>query len=219
MAEPQANLQTQQTRGKDNAAQPAAGEPRSFNEPARGGAAAPSAGEVARTTAEGGRSVVESWRRSFDPLLAMQLDVNRWFDDLWRQAIGFDGMPGSRMLRPFGHIGAMGPFAPPPADLKETKDAHLLSIELPGLSKDDVDISLQGDVLTVRGQKIEENEDATSAYRVSERRFGRFERSFPVPPDVERGRIQAQFRDGVLKIVLPKHPQAAPQHAKIEIRP
>jgi HSP20 family protein len=111
-----------------------------------------------------------------------------------------------------------GLFAPPPADLKETKDAHLLSIELPGLARGDVDIALSGDMLTVRGQKIEENEDASSAYRVSERRFGRFERSFPIPFDVDRKRIEAQFRDGILKIAMPKRPDAAGQRSKIEIK-
>jgi HSP20 family protein len=231
MADPQTNTQTDQTRAKDNAAQAAsAGEPRSFDEAGRGGGAAQGAGEIARTADEAGRRIAEAgmdasrtaldtWRRTLDPFLAMQLDVNRWFDDLWRQSTGFDSIPALRMMRPFGHMAAMNPFAPPPADLKETKDAHLISIELPGLAKDDVEITLQGDALTVRGQKIEESEDATCAYRVSERRFGRFERSFPLPLDVDRNRIQAQFRDGVLKIVLPKRAEVAAQHAKIEIRP
>jgi HSP20 family protein len=53
---------------------------------------------------------------------------------------------------------------------------------------------------------------------VSERRYGRFERAFPLPADVERGRIEAQFRDGLLKIRLPKAAGAASQHARIEIK-
>ncbi|HUZ12900.1 MAG TPA: Hsp20/alpha crystallin family protein [Caulobacteraceae bacterium] len=230
MAEPHANTQNEPTRSRESAGKGSQGEPRSFDEAGREGAiAAQGAGEVARTAAEGGRrvaqagaeagrNVAESWRRTFDPFMAFQLDVNRWFDDFWRQAVGFDGVPALRMLRPFGHMGAGGLFGPPPADLKETKDAYLLSLELPGLARDDVDISLQGDMLNVCGQKIEENEDASSAYRVSERRFGRFERSFPLPPDADRGRIEAQFRDGVLKISLAKRPGATPPRSKIEIR-
>jgi HSP20 family protein len=231
MAEPQANTQSEQSRAKENAAQ---AEPRSFNQAQaqalRGAAAAAqSAGDVARTAADGGRQIAEagadagrlmaeSWRRSLDPFMAMQVNMNRWVDDLWRQAVGFDSMPALRMMRPFGPLGTINLFAPPAADLKETKDAHLLTIELPGLTKDDIDISLQGDTLIVRGQKIEENEDASCAYRVSERRFGRFERSFPLPADVDRSRIQAQFRDGVLRITEPKRAEAMQRQSKIEVR-
>ena len=57
-----------------------------------------------------------------------------------------------------------------------------------------------------------------AAYRVSERRYGRFERSFPLPPDVDRGHIAAQFKDGVLKITLPKNPAAATPRSRIEIK-
>jgi HSP20 family protein len=228
MAEPQTTNQTEQSRARESGAQNAAQkEPRSFE---TRGAAAQQAGELVRAAHEGsrqlaeagaeaGRSLADGWRRSFDPYLALQFDMNRWFDDLWRQAIGFDGMPALRMLYPFGRLAHMGGFfSPPPADVKETKDAYLLSLELPGLTRGDVDITLTGDTLAVRGQKIEENEDASSAYRVSERRFGRFERSFPIPVDVERKKIEAQFRDGVLKIAMPKRPEAAEQRSKIEIK-
>src|SRR5438105_188151 len=74
-----------------------------------------------------------------------------------------------------------------------------------------------GGALVVCGHKAEENGDASSTYRVSERRYGRFERAFPLPADVDRDRIEAQFRDGVLRITLPKSPTAAPQKSRIEI--
>jgi HSP20 family protein len=53
---------------------------------------------------------------------------------------------------------------------------------------------------------------------MSERRYGRFERVFPLPPDVDRDRIEARFRDGLLKVTLPKNPAAAPERARIEIK-
>jgi len=64
----------------------------------------------------------------------------------------------------------------------------------------------------------EETQDASATYRVSERRFGRFERAFPRPPDVDAGRIEARFKDGVLKVTLPKNPAAAQPWSRIETR-
>ncbi len=106
----------------------------------------------------------------------------------------------------------------PPADLRETDHAHILAIELPGLRREDVEIAVEGDALTVRGHKAEEAEKTAGAYRVSERRFGRFERAFPLPPDVDRQAISAEFKDGLLQIALPKKVGSAPVRSKIEIR-
>ncbi|HKT54876.1 MAG TPA: Hsp20/alpha crystallin family protein, partial [Caulobacteraceae bacterium] len=80
------------------------------------------------------------------------------------------------------------------------------------------DISINGDVLQVQGHKAEEKEDASATYRVSERRFGRFERSFPLPKDVDRGGVEASFQDGLLKITLPRTGQGTEQRSKVEIR-
>ena len=76
---------------------------------------------------------------------------------------------------------------------------------------------MRGDLLLISGQKAEEKEDASCAYRISERRFGRFERGFPVPADVDRNRIAASFRDGVLTVTLPKNAAAMQDRNKIEI--
>jgi HSP20 family protein len=229
MAEPQTHNQGTPRAKDEPGAQPSSrAEPRSFE---RGVASQPverradqiaeAAGRGASRVAEAGRTAgqgaVETWRRTFDPFLALQLEMNRWFDDLWRQAVGFRA-PAAQMLRPFGQLGGHGLFAMPPADLQDTDHAHLLAIELPGLTRDDVDISLDGDMLTVCGHKAEETENASATYRMSERRFGRFERSFPVPPDVDRAKISAQFRDGVLRVTLPKNPAAAPRRSRIEIQ-
>lgn len=231
MAEPQANTQTEQSRGKENAGQAsgARGEARSFEhaEARRGdGPMAQAAEQVVQAAADSGRQIAETGRRAmteamrhtFDPFLAMQFDMNRWFDDMWRQTLGFRPTQGMQALRPFGPLGAANLFGLPATDLQETDQAHVLAIELPGLSRDDVDVAIENDVLTICGHKAEEKEDASATYRVSERRFGRFERSFPLPSDVDRSAIQAQFRDGVLKITLPRDARAAPRRSKIAIK-
>jgi HSP20 family protein len=235
MAEAQPNVAGEETRTKSNASPGPSAEPRSFdqarsqaekvgaamaNAPADIAQAAQPIIEGGRQMAEqsrrAGRQVADAWRQAVDPLLAMQYDMSQWFDDMFRQTFGFRGAPAP--FRPMGRLSAASLFGMPPADMRETETAHLLAIELPGLSRDDVDLSISGDTLVVCGHKSEETDDASASYRVSERRYGRFERVFPLPPDVDRERIEAQFRNGLLKIALPKNPAAAPPREKIEIK-
>lgn len=205
------------------------GEPRSFGETRSGqGTAAELLTQPTQTLAEGGRQfaeqsrrasrqVAESWRQAVDPLLAMQFEMSQWFDDMFRHTFGFRHAPSAHPFRPIG-LGALGMLGLPPADLKETDQAHILAVELPGLRREDVDLSVDGDTLVITGHKSEESDDAAATYRVSERRYGRFERVFPLPLDVDRGRIEAQFKDGVLRITLPKNPSAASPRSRIEIK-
>jgi HSP20 family protein len=179
------------------------------------------AAHATREAAERGRQaaseVATSWRGAFVPFLAMQLEMNRWFDDLWRQATGLGAFPALRTARPFGALGAAPMLGLPPMDVKETQDAYVLYTELPGLTRDDVDLQTRGDLLLISGHKAEEKEDGGCAYRLSERRFGRFDRSFPIPADADRNRIAAGFRDGVLTVTLPKTRAAAEDRTRIEI--
>jgi HSP20 family protein len=235
MAEPQAPNATEQARGRGAAGSGNAAEPRSFDEPqqrGRGGAV----GQAAQTAVDSGREVAEqgrqfaeqsrratrqmadAWRQAVDPFVSMQYDISQWFDDIFRQTFGFRTAPSANPLRPLTYLSPAAFLGLPPAELKETEQAHVLAIELPGLKPDDVDLSLVDGAIVVCGHKMEENEDASSSYRVSERRYGRFERVFPLPPDVQRERIDAQFRDGVLKITLPKTKEAQVQRSRIEVK-
>jgi HSP20 family protein len=248
MADPQANPASETSRARADgppasqtsqprtqptpaaAAHSATAEPRSFDQTRSGqGAAAETFAQAAQPLVEGGRQLAEqsrrasrqvadTWRQAVDPFLAMQFEVSQWFDDMFRHTFGFRHAPSAHPLRPLG-LSAISLLGLPPADMMETESAHILALELPGLTRQDVDLSIEGDTLVVSGQKTEESgEDASATYRVSERRYGRFERSFPLPPDVDRGRIEAQFKDGVLKITLPKNPAAATPRARIEIK-
>ncbi len=200
------------------------GEGRSFqqNGSRQGAVLAHDAAEAGRQMAEtgrrAGREVAETWRSSMEPFTAMQMEMNRWFDDAFRQVAGFGLFPALRAARPFAAAGAASLFGQPATDIKETGQAYLLDVELPGLTREDVEVSIDGDILSISGHKAETREDAAASYRISERRFGRFERGFPIPADVERNKIQAAFRDGVLKITLPRNAQASPQRSKIEIK-
>jgi HSP20 family protein len=232
MAEPQETTTSQSNRARGDAQTGAPSEPRSFEQTKTGqhgqqASASQTIAQAAQPMVEGGRQLAEQgrrasrqmadvWRQAVDPLTAMQYDISQWFDDVFRQTFGFHHSPTA--LRPFGAVSAASLFGLPPAELKETEKAHILAIELPGLTRQDVDISIDGDSLVVSGQKAEENQDVSATYRVAERRYGRFERALPLPPDVDRTKIEAQFRDGLLKITLPKSSAAAQRKARIEIK-
>jgi HSP20 family protein len=101
----------------------------------------------------------------------------------------------------------LGPDDPPgwtPAvDLYETADRFVLSIELPGLTRDQIKIELQQDILTVRGDRAVQHEEGAEFHRV-ERGHGPFARSFSLPNPADADRVQAEFRDGVLTVAIPK---------------
>ena len=91
----------------------------------------------------------------------------------------------------------------PSVDLYETADQFVLGIELPGLKRDQIKIELQHEILTVRGERAVRHEEGAHFHRV-ERGHGPFSRSFPLPQPVDADRVTAEFRDGVLTVVIPK---------------
>jgi HSP20 family protein len=105
----------------------------------------------------------------------------------------------------------------PSANVREAKDAVLLEMELPGIQPDDVNISIDNDMLTVSGEKREERREGEEEgrYFLVERRYGSFSRSFSLPPNVDPDKIKASFENGVLTIRIPR--EALPQPRRIQI--
>jgi HSP20 family protein len=105
-------------------------------------------------------------------------------------------------------------FAWPDVDIAENDNEYRFSFEMPGTAKDDVKIWLENDILTVSGEKknsVPEN----SEQLVSERSYGKFERSFRLGKQVERSKVSAEFVDGILVITLPKSVDAKPREISI----
>jgi HSP20 family protein len=105
----------------------------------------------------------------------------------------------------------------PTIDLYEDKDNLLVKAELPGMKKEDIDISLHGDVLTLSGERKEEEafEDA-QAYR-SERFLGKFQRTLTLPVNVSAEKVRASYMDGILSITLPKAEEAKPKQIEVKV--
>jgi HSP20 family protein len=105
----------------------------------------------------------------------------------------------------------------PPVNVEETADELLLTIELPGMRRDEVELELENNVLTIRGTKtLQRQEGDDRRYHLWERRYGSFQRSFTLPRTVTAEEISASFEDGVLHIHMPKAPEA--KGRKIEIK-
>lgn len=92
----------------------------------------------------------------------------------------------------------------PHANIDETKEAYLLSFDLPGIKKDDLKIDVRGRTLTVSGERKRETQSDANGYQRYECMTGAFSRSFTVPEGVDAARVDAQLADGVLKVTLPK---------------
>jgi HSP20 family protein len=103
----------------------------------------------------------------------------------------------------------------PPVDIAEEKERILITAELPGFKNDDISIQTENGMLTLSGERRFEKESGERAYHRVERSYGRFVRSFSLPNNVDREKIQARFNDGLLQIELPKREDAKPRTIKI----
>ncbi len=142
------------------------------------------------------------------PLMKMQRELNRVFDDF------FEG--GSMMRRPSMLTDTM-PFEPR-MDLSETADEFKITADVPGMSEDDIDITVSDDTLIINGERSESTEEEEENYFRRERSYGMFHRRVPLPDNVERDNIDAIFKNGVLTINVPKTEEARSNWRKIEVK-
>lgn len=105
----------------------------------------------------------------------------------------------------------------PLVDVKESPEGYEIVAEVPGLKPEEIHLELSGDVLILSGEKQEEREEEKGAWRLVERRHGSFRRSFRLPEPIERSRLSALHKDGVLRILLLKVGHEEP--VKVEVKP
>ena len=143
------------------------------------------------------------WRPSRD-LVNIREEMNRLFDNF------FSGMPERRR-------GLLEGEWAPSVDVAETDDEVVVTVELPGVKQDDVDITIADDVLTLKGEKSEEKEIKKENYHRVERSYGSFQRSISLPTGVQADEAKAVFKDGVLHVNIPKAEEAKPKQIKINL--
>lgn len=137
-----------------------------------------------------------SWRAMED----LQNEMDRWIEDRFSRIStipeGFD-------------------FAPA-AELQENKNEYMLRLDLPGVGKDEVKIEVDGNRITVSGERKEEKEEKDAKRYFAESYYGSFLRSFTLPEDIDEKQVKAQFKDGVLKISIPRSGERAVKSVPIQ---
>ncbi|MBU6496888.1 MAG: Hsp20/alpha crystallin family protein [Rhodospirillales bacterium] len=139
---------------------------------------------------------------------SFRTEMDRLFD---RFTLGFGMTPHS--LSP---LQASFGVAAPAVDIVEDDAGLKITAELPGMTERDIEVSLSGGRLTLKGEKRQEREETAKDYYLSERSYGRFQRSFLLPDDVEADKLEASFANGVLTVSVPK--VARPATKKIEVK-
>lgn len=105
----------------------------------------------------------------------------------------------------------------PPVDIYEDEHKIVLKLEVPGMKESDLDIQLENNVLTVKGERKFEKEEKEENFHRIERRYGSFYRSFTVPNSVNQEGVHASYESGVLRLELEKRPEAKPKQIKVQI--
>ena len=144
------------------------------------------------------------------------MNIVRWepfreMEDMFRQYSPLF----ARTLRRNGGEGAIWS---PVADITETEKEYLIKAELPEVRKEDVNITLDDGVITITGERRMEKEQKEASEIRVESFYGTFARSFSLPDNIDAGAIQAEQKDGVLKVRIPKTLEAAPKKIAIEVR-
>ncbi|HVP20189.1 MAG TPA: Hsp20/alpha crystallin family protein [Spirochaetia bacterium] len=124
-------------------------------------------------------------------------NVSSWFDDMFVEPV-------------------FGRGAVPAVDVKETDSQYLMEVELPGLSEKDVEVKLDNKLLTISSRKEENKEEKKDGYLIRERRSSSFARSFVLPEGIDREKISAEFKNGVLNLSFPKSPAAKPKTIEVK---
>lgn len=152
-----------------------------------------------------------------EPWRAFRTEMDRLFD----RFSGAFGMPSLRRMfewEPAFRAETAFTFAAPSVDVAEDDKAYKITAELPGLEAKDVEVSISGDMLVLKGEKKQETEKKEKNYYMSERAYGSFQRSFALPDGVDRDKIAADLAKGVLTITLPKTAEAQKPAQKIEVK-
>lgn len=142
---------------------------------------------------------------SYDPLDRF-FDIREDFDSVMKDFLkGFGGTVSSRGLYPL-------------ADVKEDDDKYTVTVEVPGIDKKDLKIKIKENNLLVEGKKKEEIKEEDESYLRVERSYGNFRRAFSFASDLDEKKVNAEFKDGILIVTLPKTEREKPKEIEIKVK-
>ncbi len=169
-----------------------------------------------KTPVKSEEKAIERAPVEWSPLGNLRREFDRMLEDFpwgWRRPLArspFDVEPFWRGVSGFGGV--------PAVDIAEKEKEYEITAELPGMDESNIDVKFADGVLTIKGEKKEEKEEKKKDYYLSERRYGSFQRSFPVPESVDADKIEAKFVNGVLTVRLPKSAEAQKNEKRIAIK-
>ncbi len=134
-------------------------------------------------------------------------DLKKEMDRLWQEFFGKSYLPERWEVVEWA----------PAVDVSETEDEVIVKADLPGVKPEEIEINLVDNVLTIKGEKKRETEEKKENYYRVERYYGSFMRAIQLPSEVDVEKVKAQYKDGVLKVTLPKKPEAKKKLIKVEI--
>jgi len=140
----------------------------------------------------------------FRDLISIQDRMNRLFEQTLARTREEEGIAASTWM--------------PAVDIYETPDQVVMKAELPGLTREDIEINVRDNTLSLRGQRKFEKDVKEENYLRIERAYGSFQRSFTLPATIQQDKIKAVFKDGVLEVSLPKAEEARPKQIKIDVK-
>jgi HSP20 family protein len=142
---------------------------------------------------------------NYDPLDRF-FDIREDFDNVMRDFLrGFGGPLSSREVFPV-------------ADVKEDEDKYTVTLEVPGIDKKDLKIKIKENSLMVEGEKKEESKEEGESYLRVERTYGNFRRAFNFASDLDEKKVNAEFEDGILTVVLPKSEKEKPKEIEVKVK-
>ena len=137
------------------------------------------------------------WQRRWDPFQELQREMGRLFERL-------DPMQSKRQI-----------YRYPPLNLYDAADRYILSVQLPGMAPSDIELTITGETLTLRGERKRAEGVKEDGYRRQERPMGRWSRTVTLPNRVDSGQVSASFAHGILTVSLPKAEDARPRHIAV----
>jgi HSP20 family protein len=147
------------------------------------------------------------------PVNSLQHRMNTLFEDFFADMDGFWGV----QPRPLMRILEQPLIEAPRFEVSETEEEFRIKAELPGLDEKDIEVEVDRDGVLIKGEKRREQEEKKRNYYISEMSYGQFSRLIPLPETVDRDKVQAQFKKGVLTLTLPKTEQAKVERKRVAI--
>ncbi len=135
----------------------------------------------------------------WSPFREWDMPISRFFEDMW------------------GDVDLPRKAWAPAVDLQETDQAYILKADLPGMKKEDISVSVEEGVVTLRGERNQEETKEDSGFHRVERRYGSFQRAFRIPGGVDAEKVAAHYRDGVLELTLPKRDEVKPKQIDVKV--